>query len=151
MYVRLENCRATTSEQKRLTSGNKMESIRYASKQVNKPPTRTHHDSPAWNVSFHAQSCKQRGILHHVLAPFFFPSFPRSLSAVVFFFQLYRSTSYERMTKSDVASRERFVHEQRLTILSLVALLGRWGGRAWEIGWKVELYSEKWSDKMLMG
>lgn len=35
--------RATTSEQKRLTSGNKMESIRYASKQVNKPPTRTHH------------------------------------------------------------------------------------------------------------
>lgn len=138
-----ENVRAIGKlrrEQKRLTSGNKMESIRYASKQVNKPPTRTHHDSLA-GTFLSTRALANNAESYHVLAPFFFlPPFP-SIFVVFFFFvflfsYLYRLTSYERMTRQRC-----FVHEHRLTILSLVALLGSWRERGLEKS--VVLYGEK--------
>lgn len=105
-----------------------MESIRYASKQVNKPPTRTHR-------TFLSPRAVLQPEPYHVLAPFFsFPSFPRSLSFLFFFFfflfifHLYRSTSYgTRMTNEeqtfDVLA-DVSCTSNRLTILSLVERRG---------------------------
>lgn len=100
-----ENVRAIGKlrrEQKRLTSGNKMESIRYASKQVNKPPTRTHHDSLA-GTFLSTRALANNAESYHVLAPFFFlPPFP-SIFVVFFFFcfLIFLSLSFDELWEDD--------------------------------------------------
>lgn len=117
---------------------------------INHPHVRITYGSPAGNVSFHARSCKQRGILHHhVLAPFFFPPFPRSLSADVFFFpQLYRSTSYERMTNKERRGLSRTFRARAPINDSLTCRVAQKSLR--NRLETVVLYGKKWSDKMLM-
>lgn len=104
-----------------------MGSIRYASKQVNKPPTHVHIE----RFSLHAQSCNRSLTTswHH-----FFPSLPFLDLCRSFFFSFhFPSLSFNLWDEDDKQRasiwrpRGRFVHEHRLTILSLVALLGRRG------------------------